>query len=490
MLSEAVEAFPEVFGPLRIPERPEAFKRNYGDLLAHFEAARVASSRRAEIAQAMVTQTQKALCYVDDGQQLPLAEYMAQAESRPQLEYSAQAGDPDLQVVVPFGGKTYRGREVLSLVEQLQELHALSDAAAKALRWSVEHIEGQGGTLDLRGQRFVLFGAGAELAPTRALLRAGATVLWVDLAAPSETAAVACGGGLAHAPTARDLLREPRGIAAAVDSFVQDGGPVHVGMFAYAPGASQEWRLCAAMNAILSHLEPGVVRSVSLFISPTTVPTLQPESQQGVESQLAGRPLWKAGLQRVGLLPTPGHVSHGTHKVGRCVVSLQGVSYQAAQYVSKMAAAETLATAGLALREGVAPQGPVTVSANTAGITKTRSLGHPLFQAAFIGASQFGVRIFEPAETRALSSLLMLHDLLNEQAPGAAGAPREDTQQKAAAVFSQQVHGGVFALPYALEPAIRAAAVIGLGRKPQLLLRKSSKGKSGQSKSGGAVKLA
>jgi hypothetical protein len=149
-------------------------------------------------------------------------------------------------------------------------------------------------------------------------------------------------------------------------------------------------------------------------------------------------------------------------------VSIQGLSYQAAQYISKLLAAETFAVYGTDL-DGTTRR-PLTVSANVAGITRTRSLAHPLFQAAFIGAPHFGVRIFDPAETRGLSGLLILHDLLNPNAPGAAGVQPVDVRKKASALLSQQVHGGIYSLPYVLEHAIRIAALIGMGRKPSLLL--------------------
>ena len=114
----------------------------------------------------------------------------------------------------------------------------------------------------------------------------------------------------------------------------------------------------------------------------------------------------------------------------------------------------------------------MTVSANVAGITRTRSLSHPLFEAAFIGAPRFGVRIFDPPTTRALSGLLILHDLLNPSAPGAAAVQSSDPREKAFGLFSQQVHGGIYSLPWVLEHAIRAAGVIGMSRKPTLLFRK------------------
>jgi hypothetical protein len=114
---------------------------------------------------------------------------------------------------------------------------------------------------------------------------------------------------------------------------------------------------------------------------------------------------------------------------------------------------------------------PIAVSANVAGITRTRSLSHPLFDAAFLGADKFGVRIFDPATTRALSGLLMLHDLLNPNAPGAAGRHVDAPQDKATGLLSQQIHGGIYTLPFVLEGVIRAAAVAGLASQPSLLLK-------------------
>jgi hypothetical protein len=156
--------------------------------------------------------------------------------------------------------------------------------------------------------------------------------------------------------------------------------------------------------------------------------------------------------------------------VALATVSIQGLSYQAAQYISKIAAAETYAVFGTSLHEQLAR--PVTVSANVAGITRTRSLSHPLFEAAFAGAHHFGARIFDAATTRALSGLLTLHDLLNPAAPGAAGAGSAQAREKAARLHSQQIHGGIYGLPFAIEGVIRAAAVAGLGRNPSLLVSK------------------
>ncbi|HEY2732897.1 MAG TPA: hypothetical protein VGI70_02885, partial [Polyangiales bacterium] len=387
-------------------------------------------------------------------------------------------GKPTFRASLPFEGKTYRGSELLDQIERLAQTGDLTARARAALRWTIEHIEAQGGVLDLRGQRFALLGAGAELAATRLLLAAGATVLWVDVTDPNAWLASngPLAGDLVYAQSASNLLEQPRAIRGAIERFAADGGgPVHVGLFAYASGASQEWRLGASMNAITGHLDPNSLRSISMLVSPTTVPTLQPESIVAAQQLLAAEPVWKSALARAGILPKPGHVAANGVRIGLSTVSIQGLSYQAAQYLSKLAAAETYGVYGSASPDNPsALERPVTVSANVAGITRTRSLSHPLFEAAFIGASRFSVRIFDPETTRALSGLLMLHDLLNPNAPGSANVQTVGAE-KAAALHSQQIHGGIYNLPYPLESAIRIAALIGMGKKPSVLLRRSQR---------------
>jgi hypothetical protein len=68
----------------------------------------------------------------------------------------------------------------------------------------------------------------------------------------------------------------------------------------------------------------------------------------------------------------------------------------------------------------------------------------------------------------------MLHDLLNPTAPGHARSPLQGAA-KAAGLHSQQVHGGIYNLPYTLESAIRVAAVLGMGQRPSVLFAKRSR---------------
>jgi hypothetical protein len=470
VLSEATAMFPDALRGADFPQHPSAWKKNYGATLARFEAHRAKAPERAEIARFIVERSQAALLHVDNGVARPLSDHMSEAREAPELTPVALGDKPSFRAEIPFEGEWYRGDAALGLIDRLAEQGDITLAARAGLRWTLERIAAQGGVLDLRDQRFALLGAGAELAPTAALLRAGASVLWVDVASPERFLGLhAPGAGtLLQAAQPLNLLDDPARIRAAIERFA-DSGPVHLGNFAYASGASQEWRLAAAMNAIATHVPAGLLRSISMWVSPTTVPTLQPESLRAAQAQLANEAMWKSALHRAGLLTKPGSYSADGHHIGYSTVSIQGLSYQAAQYVSKLCAAEAFALFG---GDKPASSGRgITVSANVAGITRTRSLSHPVFAAAFLGAPMFSVRIFQPETTRALSVLLMLHDLLNPAAAGQASSA-VPAAEKPALLHAQQMHGGIYNLPYGLESAIRIAAVLGMGKNPLILLKR------------------
>ena len=298
-------------------------------------------------------------------------------------------------------------------VEKLHEAHHVSNAAAKGLNWLLDHCEKSGGTLSLRGQKFVLLGASAELSPISVLLGAGATVRWIDVKPPTIASppngvapgGSALGGKIISSEGGDDLLLNPHAVLAAIREFAAEG-PVHLGLFAYAPGASRELRLAGVMNAMVNTLGAEVVKSVSLYISPTSPGELQPEDLEVSAARAKSPRLWQRGFQATRMLRPGGHEAINGAAVVRGVISLQGAAYQAAQYLMKIITGEVLATRGLGGK-------PLTLSANVAGITNTKSLSHPLFQIAFQGAPQFGVRIFEPLTTRSVSGMLMVHDLLN-----------------------------------------------------------------------------
>ncbi len=474
VLKETTEAFGDVFREVRLPADTKGFKRDYAELLVRFEAARTRSPERAAIARFLAKRTHEQLMFAGGRKEVPLSAHLAGPVALPRLTRTTMPGLPGLRAEVPFEGRVYRDRAVIGLAEELRHRHHLTERALDSLRWIVRHIEDQGGALDLTGQRFAVLGAGAELAPTASLLRAGADVLWIDVADPDETLArraprESLSGHVYTAADTGDLLAQPKEIAAALRTFAADG-PIHLGLFAYAPGKGRELRLAAAMDAVARSLEPGLLRSLACYISPTTPARVQPEDRDGAATRFEKQPIWKSALNRLGALPAPGHHVVADAAVARSVVSLQGPGYLAAQYLTKIATAEAWATHGRSL-DGAAAA-PLTVSANVAGITNTRSLQHPLFQAAFLGAPNFQIQIFKPETTRALSALLMLRDVLDPDAPNAAAATHDSAAAKGAAVLAQQVHGGVYSMPWQLEPLIRVAAVLGLAKRPSLLWRR------------------
>ncbi len=459
LLLDAVAAFPEEFQDFALPSE-KSFKKKYGETVVQFESFRVASRRRSEIARYIVSQTHDQLEFNDGNFEGRFQDYMAQAAEPLNIETQVLTGKVGLVPAVPFRGVSYTGLSLNYLGQKLIGENKITNRAAKALTWIASFANSHEGRIDLTGKKFVIMGASAELAPTQQLLAAGASVLWVDLKSPEAILAEPhkYAGSLSYCTKANNILMKPNQIRASIEAFAA-GEPVHIGMFAYAAGASQEWRLAATMNAIILSLSPACVASVSMLISPTSAAVIQPEDMSNSNTLKKNPPLWQSMLKSVGQLKENLSFEVNGIPVARAIVPLQGVSYQAAQYISKTLAAEVFATQGVDLKGK--PQ-PIRVSANVAGITKTKSLNHPVFQAAFLGAQTFGVEIFEVPTTKTLSTLLILHDLLNPELK-----PTGDIN----ALFSKQVHGGIYSRAFALDPMIRIATIMGLARRPNLLLK-------------------
>jgi hypothetical protein len=465
VLAGAALRRPEVFGGSELLGDPRRFRTGFGERLVQFELRRVASPERVAIAREMLRAAQQELRFAGARGDEPLADHLARPAEPLPLEELRLVGAGRLTPRVDHEGRSYPGKRLAELADELLRRAHASRAAHRALCW----LAGSFGSdpIDLSGRRFALLGAGAELSPAPLLLEAGADVLWIDLAPPPAVLVKdsQLSGRLFFPPGGADLLQRPAEIAATLAAFAQ-AGPLHVGLYAYAPGRGQEWRLAAAMNAIVRSLPEGAVESVGLFVSPTAPAVVQEEDQSAAQRRMAEAPLWQRALRAAGRLPD-GHARRNGVCIARSIVALQGASYQAAQYLSKLLASEVFAVYGSPLDgDGGAP---LRVSANTAAVTRTRSLSTPIFEAAFLGAPAFGVDTLAPETTRWLNGLLVLHDLLSPDAPGADPSP--PPQERARRLHAQQVHGGVYSLPYALDPAITIAALLGFGRQPRLLLR-------------------
>jgi hypothetical protein len=306
-----------------------------------------------------------------------------------------------------------------------------------------------------------MFGAGAELAPTRMWLEGGADVLWLDLADPPPELLDSdeMSGSLHWVAGGADLLTDPARIRATVASFAA-GEAIDLGLYGYAAGRAREWRLTAVMNAIVDATPHELVRGVAMLLSPTTCGVLTPSEVDGEARRRRDRPRWQAALDRLGGFGEgPGHARQGETCTNRGIVSIQGGSYQAAQYLGKLIAAEVWATGADAIH----------VSANTAGVSMTESISHPVFDTAFAGANALGMETFDPRTSARLNGLLTLRDRLDPDAVTVdPAAPNE--------LFTTRVHGGIYELPYPIEPALRVATGIGVAKDPRRivsLLRRS-----------------
>ncbi len=466
LLQRAVQRFPDALSSARFPTSAQVFKHKYAEILPAFEAARMAHASRVEVARFICLEAERGLRFASIDGDTAFADVLLREEAPLPLTDVTLEGPGKLTPEVRHHGRRYRGREVLSLVHTLRSRELMTDAAAAGFERLFARLDRDGGTLSLRGQRFVMLGAGAELSPVNLLLEAGADVLWIDLREPTSERLLdtRLGGKLSFPKGGADLLAQPSRILATLRAYAESG-PMHIGCYAYAGGASQEWRLTTTMNALVRALPRNAVASVSMLVSPTTPSRISAENERVSNERRRDAARWKRALQAAGQL-MPALEGDGDVKIVRAIVRAQGVSYQAAQLVGKIYAAEASAVYGSTL-EGDGST-PLTVSANVAPITATRSLSHPVFQAAFLGASLFDVEISEPETTRALAGLLSLEDVTDPEAPSSCTRGYASASERANAVLSQQIHGGIYTNPFALDAAISVAAVRGLTMRPKL----------------------
>jgi hypothetical protein len=453
----AADAYSDDLVAAALPEDPRLFRKTYPEALPRFEVARLASTERHAIARHLAQGISRQLVWKDEDGERCLDEALAEPASPLPLVTRELKGKPGWTPSPVYRGERWAPDQLTDLGHELVRRRVATAAAGAALAWVADRLlDAQ--TLRLTERKIVVFGANAEMAPTRSWLEAGAEVLWLDVAPPPdnwfEDTKLA---GRLHWPSANiDLLKQPREALATITEF-SAGSPVDLCLYAYAPGHARELRLTGVMNAIVNALPAELIASVTMLISPTTPTALGHDDLAGVRERLESRPLWEAALAGLGLLGRGGGSISVNSKAAdhtaatRTVVSIQGTSYQAAQYLGKVMMAECWSSHGA---PAIEQTNPLRVSANTAAITRTRSLDHPIFAAAFGGSAAFGVETFTPRQSRSINGLLALHDWHHPDLP-VPGAIR--------------VHGGIHTLPYPLEPALRIAAGIGFARSPRLL---------------------
>jgi hypothetical protein len=453
VLAGTQERFADTFGDIDLGATSAEFKGRYPDALPRFEAARVASPKRSEIAAALIDATRSAIVWHDSDGEHGLGEYIAGSAEPFELESSPATTAGRLVPRVPLRGHDLSGDELVAEVQDLVDRGSATPDVAAAIEWIVGASAGDG--IDLTGRRIAVLGAAAELAPTRMWLEGGADVLWIDLEdPPTDLLADDHPGSLCWVAGGADLLNDPARIRATIEQFAGDDA-VDLGLYGYAGGRAREWRLAAAMNAIVDALIARVVRGAAMLVSPTTCGVLTAADLEGEARRLRERPRWQSALARMRAFGSGGgHATHGEAHTNRAIVSIQGSSYQAAQYLGKLIAAEAW----------VSGESPIEVSANTAGISPTESLHHPVFDTAFSGAAALGVETFDPETTAHLNGLLTLHDRLTADQRTAGRAEALDQ------LSATRVHGGIYEVPYPIDPALRVAAGLGVAKDPRRIV--------------------
>ena len=448
VLKSAIEAFPVPFSGLDFPDNAAQFRNRYATLIPEFESARLSSAERTEIAHHLAEEIQAEFIFQEGKKIQPLTSYL-RGDFSPLPLVTKDPNSKDF-----WRPKfTYRNQDWTALDELAEELlgrDVITDYAATALKTVHEKIT-KIGPINLSQRKIVVLGANAEMASTNNFLEAGADLLWLDKVAPSNDVVMspARSGRLTWSEEA-DLLSQPGEILATIIAFAGNE-PVDLCLYAYAPGQARELKLTVAMNTIINLLPISLVRSVTLLLSPTTATPLQGSDLNIMRRRILESATWETLLTRARLL-TKGP-QQDNFAVSSTVVNIQGTSYQAAQYLGKLITAESWASSGQIGKE--IPE-PIRVSANTAAITRTRSMNHPIFAAAFEGAPAFRIETFTADQSSCLNGLLTIYDWLNPE-PTTPGLIR--------------VHGGIHTLPYTLESALRIAAAIGVARSPRLLLR-------------------
>jgi len=338
--------------------------------------------------------------------------------------------------------------------------------------------------MDLRDIDIALLGAGAEMAPTRSLLRWGARVHAVDLPRPGIwerlTAITRNTAGSLRIPIALDDDGNPPFVvegdvhpdddaticgAAGVDLIAQmpeirtwlaeTEQPFVLGTYAYADGA-QHVRLSMASDAIVTSLV-GQRNDITLayLATPTDVFVVPMECVDASRKRWENRgigSLFQAPL-RIARQFEPNypnvHATASGTSVGLndSIIPQQGPNYILAKRIQRW-------------RALVARADGIPVSLNLAPATRTRSVvRNRALAAAYAGADRFGVEVFNPSTSTTLMAAMLVHDLRN---PTSTAHPETPLDNPMDLFVSGANHGGLWRAAYAPRSVLGIAAVLGM----------------------------
>lgn len=384
---------------------------------------------------------------------------------------------------LPYQGRRLFDRDLVAVVDDW----VARGIAEPGLAPVIDAVMAESELLDLRGVHVAVLGAGAQMGPTRSLLRWGATVHAVDLPDPStwqQLIAIARStAGTLRIPIAPDSGRAPivtsrfgdatpaglvhpdddaavaeaAGVNLLADAprivpwLMECSQPLVIGSYAYAEGATHAL-LAVASDAIatsISSQRPDV--TLAYLATPTDV-FVAPEAavadsrrrwhRRGLAG-LAQTPLRMAGQFRPNY-PASSEIGNGAALVD-ALVPQQGPNYALAKRIHRW-------------RSQVAAADGQRVSINLAPATRTRSVvANRLLAAAYAGADRFGVEVFEPSTSTTLMAAMLAYDLQRPRT-GTTGTSRPGQE----AFTEVAVHGGLWRTAYAPRSVLGIAALLGV----------------------------
>lgn len=418
--------------------------------------------------------------YVQNAQVVSLAEAFAGDEEPGYASVSVRgAATRETDLSLPYRGTRLFGSQLRD------QLHRWVDAgiAEPSFATAIEMVLDNPDWLDLSGTHVAVLGAGAEMGPTRHLLRWGAQVHAIDLPRPAVwqhlIATARSTSGTLHLPIDRERMPNNLvdGAALGLDSddliaglagadllgrtvavrslLARVGQPMVIGNYTYADGVTHV-RLSLAADAVMTDIAERFPGSTLAYLATPTDVFMVPD-----EAVAESRRRWRhRGAGRVMQAPlrllrqfAPNYPDTVTTTTGRIVgvndslVPQQGPNYALAKRFQRWRAT-TLRAEGHRVSLNIAP------ATRTVSVVKNRALA-----AAYAGAGRFGVEVFEPATSTTLMAALLVHDLRN---PDAAANPRTHLDHPLDLFIQGANHGGLWRVAYSPRSVLGIAAVLGM----------------------------
>lgn len=419
--------------------------------------------------------------FVRDGEQTSLSEAMERHRQPRFGSVTVQGLIPrESELSLPYRGRRLFGADLRRQVDIWVATGVAEPGFGAALHLLLDNPD----WLDLHDVDIAILGAGAQMGPTRSLLRWGARVHAVDLPRPALWERL-----IATTRNTAGSLRIPVALAEnGVPPFVVDGlvhpdddstvaasagADLHrsapelstwlgqidqsfvLGTYAYADGAMHVLLSMAADAIVVDLLSRRDDITLAYLATPTDVFMVP---MAAVEES---RRRWQSrGIS--GLLQSPlrllkqfepnypqDHVTAAglPYGINDSLVAQQGPNYALAKRLQRWRA--------LAARASGTP-----VSLNLAPATRTQSVvKNRALAAAYAGAGRFGVEVFEPATSTTLMAALLVHDLRNPAAAANPATPLDNPMD----LFAQAAnHGGLWRAAYAPRSVLGVAAVLGM----------------------------